>query len=393
MKKIAKITAIILINIVLILALLEILLRLTAPILPGAVGTTVRLVTGGSQFQQDWTQAWQQNIDNYWALRPNIDNALQYGSPSVSFHLTTIELWDGGGIGFRTDPIDFKVDAVVVGDSFGMCFTERVDCWVQQFMARTGLHVVNLSQPVTGSTSHFRILQDFGAPLKPPLVIWQFFGNDFNDDYGLAVFRHDIEPIESDTPPPHQKSFYETLRDKSALVGVFDTLYYGRIMAGVPDSDLIFVKPYRATYGKNNEHVLQFGGGYELQALDMSREVNQMGYSYSKEAFQQAQELVATWGGKLVVVIIPTREEVYRSITEPMMGDGVNRLQSARDAMHGLCDELKLTCYDAYDTFQERANNGEELYYSDDMHLNPYGNLVLASALQVWLSNDGYIGK
>jgi hypothetical protein len=393
MNKFTKISLIIFINVFIIALLLEILLRFAAPILPGTVGITARLIIGGSQYEQEWTQAWQQNIEHRYALRPNIENALQYGSPSVSFQLTTIELWDGGGIGFRTNPIDFFVDAIVVGDSFGMCFTERADCWVEQFSARTGLNVVNLSQPVTGTTSHYRILEDFGKPLEAPLVIWQFFGNDFNDDYGLAVFRDEIEELEAPATVEGDKSFYENLRDNSVLVAVFDTLYFGRIMAAIPDSDLIFVKPYRATYGDNNENILQFGGGYELQALDMSREVNQIGYNLSREAFLQAQAMVSAWGGELLVIIIPTREEVYRSITEPIMGDEINRLQSARDAMQDLCQELTLVCYDAYDAFIERAVDGEALYYSDDMHLNPYGNLVLSEALAVWLGEDGYLGE
>jgi hypothetical protein len=41
--------------------------------------------------------------------------------------------------------------------------------------------------------------------------------------------------------------------------------------------------------------------------------------------------------------------------------------------------------------FQERARNGEALYYVDDMHLNPYGNLVLAEALTTWLHRDGIL--
>jgi lysophospholipase L1-like esterase len=69
----------------------------------------------------------------------------------------------------------------------------------------------------------------------------------------------------------------------------------------------------------------------------------------------------------------------------------IARLQSARDAMHSLCAELTLRCYDLYDVFQERAQRGEALYYVDDMHLNPYGNVVLAEALAVWLREDGII--
>jgi hypothetical protein len=368
------------------LVLLEILLRLTAPILPGAAGVAARWVTRGKPFAEDWTPAWQQNSDHYWALRPNVDNALQYGSPTVSFHLSTAELWEGGGIGFRTTaPIDYKVHAAVVGDSFGMCFTERVDCWVDQLAGKTGLNIVNLSQPVTGSTSHYRILRNFGAPLEPPLVIWQFFGNDFNDDYGLAVFRDEIESLE-----PESEQSTEA-RGWSALYAVLETLITGRF-SGVPESEEAFVKPYRVTYGKDDEHVLQFGGAYELQALDMNREQNQIGYEMSRTAFEEAKNLVETWGGEFVVVMIPTREEVYQSVTSPIMGESeIARLESARTAMQSLCDELELRCYDLFSVFKERAENGEALYFSDDMHLNPYGNSVMAEALSVWLNEDGIL--
>lgn len=377
MKKLAQIIAIILINIFIIAILLEILLRVFAPSLPGSVGVAARWVTTGQPYQEEWTQAWQQNIDHYWSLRPGINDELQYGSPTVSFNLTTVELWDNSGIGFRTDPVDFFVDAVVVGDSFGMCFTERADCWVEQFASQSAMGVVNLSQPVTGSRSHLRILQDFAVPLlegnPEPLVIWQFFGNDFNDDYGLAVFRDELEAPESDSSQDTE------VRQWSALLAVTQTLFTGQFV-GVPDSEALFVKPYRVTYGDGN--VLQFGGEYEQNALDMSRDINQIGYDYSVEAFTEAQSIVDSMNGEFVIVIIPTREEVYRDITAPIMGEeSVNRLQSARDAMLSLCDELSLTCFDAYDIFVEHASNGEALYFSDDMHLNPYGNQILAEAL------------
>jgi hypothetical protein len=392
MKKFAKLIAIILINLLIIAILLEILLRLFAGSLGGQVGVAARWVTTGQPFDQAWTPAWQQNIDHYYALRPDLVDTLQYGSPSVSFQMSTIGLWENS-IGFRTDPVNFYVDAVVVGDSFGMCFTERADCWVDIFAGHTGMGVVNLSQPVTGTTSHLRILRDYGEPLfrdatKPPLVIWQFFGNDFNDDYGLAVFRDEIEMV-ADEAVAKEETFWDWLRSHSALLAVAETILTGRF-TGVPDAEALYVKPYRATYGEN---VLQFGGAYELRALDMSLEANQLGLGYSRESFMGAQDLVSSWGGNLVIVIIPTREEVYRAITEPIMGaEAIDKLESARETMLQLCADLALTCYDAYPVFAERAGNNEALYYQDDMHLNAYGNLVLAEALTAWLQEDGLIG-
>jgi hypothetical protein len=377
----SKALRLILINVLLTLLIAEAVLRLVGPRLPGQVGVALRYVTTGSPYDQQWSPAWQQNRDHYYALKPGLTDSLQYGSPGVQFRLTTRELWEGGGIGFRAPVVDFFVDGVVVGDSFGLCFTEQADCWVDRLEGLAQRRLVNLSQPVTGTRSHLRILQDFGAPLKPPLVIWQFFGNDFNDDYGLAVFRQEIAPVEAAAAPPEAPDAALWLRRSSALYAALETALQGRYL-GLPSSEALFAKPYTVRYGPSSEHILMLGGQYELQALDMSREANQIGYEMSRNAFAAAQSLVAGWGGQMVVVIIPTREEVYHTLAAPLLGeDHLLRLQSARDAMLALCDALALVCHDAYEALQPRAALGEALYHADDMHLNARGNQVLAEWL------------
>lgn len=389
MQKILRVLGIIALNMLFIGILLEVLLRVAVPFLPDSLQITANWVINGTPYSEDWTPAWQESREHFYALRPDVDNELQFGSPRVSFTLSTTELWDGAGIGFRTDPVDFEVDAVVVGDSFGFCYTEREDCWVDQFAAQTGLGVVNLSMPVTGTVSHGRILQDFGAPLEPPLVIWQFFGNDFNDDYGLAVFRDDIEPVaDGNLAPPIERTIWDAVRERSVLVSIVETMITGQFV-GFAETETIFNKPYQVTYGENQ---LIFGSLYEQAAMDMSREANQIGYEMSREAFIAAQDLIQTWGGEMVVVIMPTREEVYAHLTADFMGaEAMQQLTSAREAMTELCTELALICYDPYDTFVERALRNEALYHVDDMHLNPYGNAVLAQALQVWLTDDSLL--
>jgi hypothetical protein len=394
-SSIGKIITIVVINVLVIVVLLEVGLRLLAPVLPPALAVPARYVMTGQPYAEDWQPAWQQNRDHYYALRTDVKDELQYGSPQVSFRLTTTELWEGAGIGFRTDPVDFFVDAVVVGDSFGLCFTERQDCWVDMWRNASNLGVVNLSQPVTGTTSHYRILRDFGAPMTPPLVVWQFFGNDFNDDYGLAVFRDEVVPVDeakdddaSEATSTPLQSVSNWLGRSSVAYAIIETLLTGRF-SGTPEGEDLFIKPHTVLYGENDEHIMQFGGAYELQALDMDAPQNQIGYDLSREAFTQAQALVASWEGDLVVILMPTREEVYRHLTEPIMGaSAIDQLQSARTAMHRLCDDLTLTCYDPYDVFVERALAGEALYHVDDMHLNPHGNAVLAEALQTWFATS-----
>jgi hypothetical protein len=392
MKRAFRIIAILVINAIVSLALLEIGLRLVGPKLPPAFAAQAQRVMTGQPYPQTWTQAWQQNPDHLWILKPGITDELQYGSPSVSFRLTTIELWENGGVGFRTRPIDYFVDAVVVGDSFAMCFTEQNNCWVEvmanDFTPRLG--VVNLGQPVTGTTSHGRILKSFGEPLKPPLVLWQFFGNDFNDDYGLAVFSKQIEALPSDTlPEVYRPPVLAWLEDHSVLFAVAEVAATGQSGA-MTAYERLFIKPYRVNVGN---HTMRFGAGYEQQAMDMSRPENQLGLEYSRKALQDAKALTDTWGGQMVVVVIPTREEVYASLTEPIMGtEALNKLRSARTAMLDLCIELSLLCYDPMPYFQAQATQGYLLYYEDDMHLNAFGNSMLAEDLAAWLKKRNLVG-
>jgi len=392
MKRAFRIIAILAINAIVSLALLEIGLRLIGPKLPPALASQAQRVMTGQAYPQTWTQAWQQNPDHLWILKPGITDALQYGSPSVSFRLSTIELWENGGVGFRTRPIDYFVDVVVVGDSFAMCFTEQADCWVEQLRGffTPPLGIVNLGQPVTGTTSHGRILKSFGEPLKPPLILWQFFGNDFNDDYGLAVFSKQIEALPNAAPPEITRPpVLAWLEDHSVLFAVSEVVLTGQSGA-MTAYERLFIKPHRVNIGKS---VMQFGAGYEQQAMDMTRPENQIGLAYSRTAFQEAKALADTWGGQIVVVIIPTREEVYAPLTEPIMGaEALDKLRSSRAAMLDLCSELSLTCYDPLSRFQQESASGTMLYYTDDMHLNPLGNTILADGLAQWLKENDLVG-
>ena len=118
----------------------------------------VNIAVKGSPFAEAWDRAWIRNPDHYFILKPGLVNAPQYGTPRLMFHVSTIELWPGGGVGFRNRPVDYFVDAIMLGDSFTFCFTERSDCWVTRLEAATGLGLVNLGLPVTGSHSHYLVL-------------------------------------------------------------------------------------------------------------------------------------------------------------------------------------------------------------------------------------------
>ncbi|PJF28691.1 MAG: hypothetical protein CUN52_12185, partial [Phototrophicales bacterium] len=140
--------------------------------------------------------------------------------------------------------------------------------------------------------------------------------------------------------------------------------------------------------------LLGFGQVYEQVALDMTDPRKIAGYPHTKQAYQDAQALVNSWDGQLVVILIPVRELVYETLTAPILGEETMTIfRHNHQTMRDLCDELLLTCLDMLPIFAQYAQQGELLYYTEDMHLNPRGNEVLAQAVYAFLQHNGLLLK
>lgn len=322
---------------------------------------------------------WQSDTEYLTISRPVTDHE-QFGSAEVRFTVNTETLW-GSKAAFRTRQaaVDSLVDGVVVGDSFTFCFTDEDECWVQRLGVLTDRNLINLGITSTGSISHLRVLATFGMPLEPPLVIWQWFGNDANEDFGLAELRGETE-IRSPNPPPPVPEL-NWLEENSA----FYTLL--KLMLGPEDEFEASLQFHDPEYAESRDVALAFGQPYLWDAFDMSQPHNQYGWERTQEALHNAREMVDSYGGTLVIVLMPTKEQVYREMSEPLLGeDKLALLDQPYNMMRDFCEAEGFTCIDLLPVFTEYAEAGEQIYYTTDMHLNPDGNAALARYLADWLA-------
>jgi hypothetical protein len=373
--------------------LLEVLVRAAVPVLPPALQLAAERVYKGESLDINRIGLMQMDIDHGFMMKTGVEDALYGPHQSVVFHVSTTQILDSR-MGFRTDPVQQgdPVDVAVVGDSFSFCFTEYDDCWVSRFRQQTGLNTMNLAQGSTGSMSHWRFVDTFGRAFQPPLVIWQFFVNDFNEDYQLAVLRGDIEPVEVQSAIPdyelNTNPLLRWLREHSVAWVVTEIALVGED-AYISDFERYhFTRPYEVRYsGPDGQgHILRFGQRYEQIATNLSDPRISSGVAMTTEAVANAREAVESWGGQLAIFLVPTREEVYRHLTAPIMGgEAVDALGQTRREMLRICAELDLTCLDLLPGMQVYAQRGEHLYYTEDMHLNPRGNEVAADLVINWL--------
>jgi hypothetical protein len=383
--------AVTLFGLLLALFVAEFGIRLIYPRLPMGLQIALRNVRV-NPFSEDRIappSLWQDDKDYLTIVRPGAVDSLQAGSPTVTFRVSTYSWW-GGRVGFRSpQPTDGDVQAVAVGDSFTFCFTDASDCWVNVAAQVSGLDIANLGQPVTGSTSHARIFFDYVAKpelnlKQPQVVLWQFYGNDNNDDFGLAdlngTAKSPTEPATSSRPLPTGAAAM-WLRENSVIYSLISTLLRGKD-PGVEK----FVDPYHVTKDGID---LWFGQSYVRDAFDMSLARNQEGEALSQQAIVDTRQIVEKNGGEFIIVVMPAKEEVYRALSEPIMGKpAVDAISMPRLRLLEFCKTQKLTCLDLLPPLQELAESGKQVYFSADPHLNALGNQIAGETVASYLMSQ-----
>lgn len=395
-RRIARRLGAALFGILIAILIVEIAIRLLFGSLPPGMQTVLRFirVTPFTDQRLAPLPLYAGDRDYQTIMRPGARDEWQVGSMNVDFQVSTYSWW-GGRVGFRSpQPETGRIDAVAIGDSFTACIVSLSDCWVELVAEKTGIPFLNMGQTATGSLSHSRLYWDFVAKPElglgqPKIVIWQFFGNDYNDDFGLALVNGTNQTPAPADPMTANQTWRFTgpldtwLNENSAVYAMLTA------MSRVGSTEVLFIDPYHIQIGRAQ---MDFGQDYLIRAFDMDEPRNLEGEQISHKAILDTRATVEKNGGIFVLALIPTKEEVYRPWTEPEMGAAViDGLEAPRRRLLAFCEAEGLTCFDAEAALTAAAADGAHahLYYKDDMHLNPVGNHVLADALAAFLEEQG----
>lgn len=385
LRKIIGRGAMVLISLLIGIVLIEAALRAARPALPPVLQLIMRDVKKHPFTEQTILPppAWQPVDAFQMTVVPGLDNELQYPNANVGFHVTSKNwLNPESNIGFRVDSADWEpqwpVDIVAVGDSFTFCFTEYADCWVNRLQTDYGYSVVNLGQGATGGVSHANILFTFGLPYKPKVVLWQWYGNDNNEDYGLVYQWGETDT--TDRSAIDQKGWLVQHSILFTLVDVFtNTSDYGsESYLSQADTHSIEIAGER----------MMLGRAYSAETADLSLEKNVLGQAEGFNAILEARDRLAAEGIELIVFPVPYKEEVYQTKIEletDFDAQHIDKMIENRTALLDFCAEHQIVCVDPTPELVNRALDGDMLYLADDTHLNPLGNQVLLEFLLPWL--------
>lgn len=304
------------------------------------------------------------------------------GVGSESFHVDSINLW-GSRVGLRSREPQWPVEIAVLGDSFAMCFVEWDDCWVEQLHQRYRWSVMNLGQTSTGTRAHLALLQSLVLPLEPQVVIWQWYGNDFNDDYGLGLMRGEYAPLDTPLELPPEPDF-GPLAAYSAVYALIRDAWWSATHDAPPG--------WGQTVEINGVD-MRVGDDYSLSAFDLDRPGNALGFEQSMAALDEANHVIREeLGAQWVIVLMPTKEEVYADALASVLGaDYLANLAEGRTRLLAVCAERGWRCLDATPTLREAAQAGEVVYNGQDLHINPRGNAIVTELVGTYLIRAGML--
>jgi hypothetical protein len=308
----------------------------------------------------------------YKKTKPDLDLMVYYKACSYPFKTVSLGY---EGIGFRDDGINSECFAVAVGDSMTEGFIDSENVWVELLEKETGLDFVNMGVNGYSPLQYTRMLQKYGAPLRPKLVLWVFYLNDLEGNSQVNKKLHKeatiFSPIE--TWLICHSLAYKTLQ----------------LMRGKTK------KLIRGTYSpighyKEDHLYLRFPLNTVKQNLDMP-EIRE-GWKLTQENLMEAKAICQDIKAKLVVILAPYKEQAYWHIVNGMLKDSegcdVDQLYTI---MRNFCEEKGITCLDLTPTFREHAQKGEQLYYAEDCHWNKEGNHLAAEAVLAFLRQEGLI--
>jgi lysophospholipase L1-like esterase len=304
---------------------------------------------------------------------PNYEGRFERDDGAFTFTYTTDEH------GFRNpSPWPERAEIVVLGDSMAFGYgVGDAEAWTALLAADLpGTRIVNLGMIGAAPQQYQRIYERFGQALRPNLVLFCLFpGNDLSD---AGRFE---EWLQAGSPGNYDEWRHGGGQDaeQRSIRGQLDRSYLAT-----------FLRYARRNLGSRfSGRTIDFPDGSRIQLVpalyarnDVLAQPNHPSFRLVLDAVRQTQALVQETGGQFLVLLMPTKEEVYL----PLVGE---EPPPATAPFAAQFEEDGLPYLDLKPYFQARAREGERLFFEVDGHPNAAGYRLVAEVVLDHLRDVG----
>lgn len=269
--------------------------------------------------------------------------------------------------GFRND-VDFETaDVVAIGDSFVEgAETAQPLTTVAHLARRLGIAVANLGQSNYGPQQELAVLERFGVPLSPKVVIWFLFGgNDLSD---VDRYEWQQQHLDELLAPP---SWSSRSFPRNALGAIARLTTPARRVASP------IARRHAATF-------VNSAGETETFYLDADEDPwLPRQWEIASTTLLRARDVTRRVGADLLVVYIPRKLRVYRGFlrAEPDAVAHTWTLNNLPDVLGAWCRAHDVAFLDSTLPLRQAVASGTSVYLPDDVHWNAAGHEVVAAAV------------
>jgi lysophospholipase L1-like esterase len=305
------------------------------------------------------------------------------------------------GHGFRNaQPWPETAEIVTVGDSMTFGYGVEDDQSWPALVAKnlSPNRLINLGLNGAGPHQYLRVYETFGTRLHPKVLIVGFLvRNDFWDadmfDRWLKSGARVNYMVWRDFGRPRSTSLNLNQPIGDLIVSI---LWRCHLLAS--NSRLYnflhhvrkSLKKYLQGYGLSELKTFQAPEGTQLQ-LDLGGFMNQAAiaqpgnraFDITVETLQQLNSIARANGTKVVVILQPSKEEVYL----PLMGETNFDADPGRPLRVKL-EEVGIPYLNLLPDFRSRAAKGEVLFFEVDGHPNARGYALIAELVVAHLKNN-----
>jgi lysophospholipase L1-like esterase len=274
--------------------------------------------------------------------------------------------------GFRNaGPWPERADVVAVGDSWVFSYgVNDEEAW-PRLVERSlpGTRVMNLGLSGFGPEQYTRVYQRYGVPLQPRVLLYGIFpGNDLIDTGDFARW------LEAGSP-----GNYNTWRTADRMRQL-NTPIVGRSYVA-----LLIRESWKNRQARFGSRTVTWRDGRHLRlAGDLYGRDAEHAHPGDPEfdgtlaALERARTVAAAHGTRVLVLLFPTKEEVYL----PLLGDSVPKPVvpfAAELARRGIAH------IDFTGAFTAQARAGRSIYFEVDPHPNREGYRLIADSVTAYL--------
>lgn len=278
--------------------------------------------------------------------------------------------------GFPNESIPEQANVILLGDSFGAgSATSQDKTWASLLHSHYAAAVYNLSMPDCGPWQELMNLKLELPRVKhtrDTTVVWAIFsGNDLDDQY-----QDRLEPATTNNGMAEALVSLASFRNRSPVLRIFGQALL--VAQGGRHPPVL----RRLATGRT----IMFRPGYITTMQRTLQEIeSHPNYHPLIRVFGEMSRFATREGLRVAVVMVPSKEEVYRWI---LMGDGNSHLDSEPSAfatvVHRLSDVNGFEFADLKPPMIAEARtlfagNGELLWWTDDTHWNERGHALAAS--------------